>query len=80
MEQAAVLTGPTRSGMKITKRPTFVRMKKNPMRVTMFGASHNGNSSTNAFHYSGVNFIATSYWASMAREAGSERRTYGRRM
>lgn len=42
--------------MKITKRATLVRMKKNPMRVTMFGASHNGSNSTNAFHYSGVSF------------------------
>ena len=27
-------------------------MKKNPNSVTMFGANHNGSSSTNAFHYS----------------------------
>lgn len=44
------LTGPTKSGMKITSRPTFIRMKKNPRRVTMFGANHSGKSSTNAFH------------------------------
>ena len=28
-----------------------MRMKKNPRRVTMFGASHNGRSSTDAAHY-----------------------------
>lgn len=43
-------TGPTRSGMKISKSTTLPKMKKNPMRVTMFGASHNGRSSTAAFH------------------------------
>ena len=44
-------TGPTKSGMKISRHITFDRMKKNPNSVTIFGASHNGNSSTNAFHY-----------------------------
>jgi len=37
--------------MTITNRATLIRMQKNPNRVTIFGASHNGNSSTNAFHY-----------------------------
>lgn len=44
------LTGPTRSGMKMTNSATLTKMKKNPIRVTMFGASHNGKSSTKAFH------------------------------
>lgn len=44
-------TGPTKSGMKISRHITFERMKKNPSRVTMFGASHNGSNSTKAFHY-----------------------------
>ncbi len=47
----AELTGPTKSGMKMTKQITLERMKKNPNNVTIFGASHNGRSSTNAFHY-----------------------------
>jgi len=29
-------------------------MKKKPNNVTIFGASHNGRSSTNAFHYIGL--------------------------
>lgn len=49
--QILLLTGPTRSGIQISKHMTLVRMKKNPRRVTMFGASHNGSNSTNAFHY-----------------------------
>lgn len=44
-------TGPTRSGMTMTSRATFAKMKQNPRRVTMFGASHSGKSSTKAFHY-----------------------------
>lgn len=43
-------TGPTKSGIKTTKRPMFPRMKKKPSNVTMFGASHSGKSSTAAFH------------------------------
>jgi hypothetical protein len=44
-------TGPTKSGIQITRQITFERMKKNPSKVTMLGASHSGRSSTNAFHY-----------------------------
>lgn len=44
-------TGPIKSGINMTSRAMFTRMKKNPIRVTMFGASHSGMSSTNAFHY-----------------------------
>ena len=47
---ARMLTGPTRSGITATSRATLPRMKKNPRRVTMFGASHSGSSSTKAFH------------------------------
>lgn len=45
------LTGPTRSGMNSSRNPTFAKMKKKPRSVTMFGASHKGKSSTNAFHF-----------------------------
>jgi hypothetical protein len=44
-------TGPTRSGIKISTKATFITMKRKPNRVTIFGASHNGSNSTNAFHY-----------------------------
>jgi hypothetical protein len=44
-------TGPTKSGMNITRKATFVRIKQNPISVTIFGASHNGSSSTKPFHY-----------------------------
>jgi len=47
----AQLTGPTKSGMNMTKQITFERMQKNPSKVTIFGASHRGNNSTAAFHY-----------------------------
>lgn len=43
-------TGPTKSGMNISKHMTLLRMKKNPNNVTIFGASHNGSNSTKAFH------------------------------
>lgn len=49
--QLAELTGPTKSGINIAKHITFVRMKKNPNKVIIFGASHSGRSSTNPFHY-----------------------------
>ena len=39
------------SGMKISSNKTLPKMKKNPIRVTIFGASHSGNNSTNAVHY-----------------------------
>jgi hypothetical protein len=45
------LTGPSRSGIMTTSRPTLKMMHMNPRRVTMFGASHSGSSSTKAFHY-----------------------------
>lgn len=45
------LTGPTRSGMNINKRPTLATIKENPIRVTMLGATHSGRNSTKAFHY-----------------------------
>lgn len=44
-------TGPTKSGMKISKSITLARMQKKPRRVTMLGASHNGRSSTKPFHW-----------------------------
>jgi hypothetical protein len=44
------LTGPTRSGTMTTIKATFPRINMNPMRVTIFGASHFGNSSTHQFH------------------------------
>ena len=47
----AELTGPTKSGINITKHITLLRMKKNPNSVTIFGANHIGRSSTKAFHY-----------------------------
>jgi hypothetical protein len=37
--------------MNMTSRKIFPRTKKNPMRVTMFGASHMGRILTKAFHY-----------------------------
>lgn len=37
--------------MYIAKRPTLAMIKKNPIKVTMFGASHNGINLTNQFHY-----------------------------
>lgn len=46
----SVRTGPTRSGMNSKSSPMFPSMKKNPMRVTIFGASHSGRNSTHAFH------------------------------
>ena len=46
-----MLTGPTRSGTIQPHNATFPSMKKKPMSVTMFGASHSGNNSTKAFHY-----------------------------
>ena len=45
-------TGPSRSGIMTTSRPTLKRIHMNPRRVTMFGATHSGSSSTKAFHYS----------------------------
>jgi hypothetical protein len=44
-------TGPTRSGTTNSIRPRFPKTNKNPIKVTMFGASHIGNSSTTQFHY-----------------------------
>lgn len=38
--------------MKMAHKPTLPRMKKNPSRVTMLGASHSGKNSTKVFHYS----------------------------
>lgn len=34
----------------MTTKATLKRMKKNPKRVTIFGAIHSGNTSTKAFH------------------------------
>lgn len=45
------LTGPSRSGMKISIKKTLPTIHMNPRRVTMFGAIHIGKSSTKAFHY-----------------------------
>lgn len=36
--------------MNIARHITFQTMKKKPNKVTMFGASHSGRSSTTAFH------------------------------
>lgn len=36
--------------MKNATKATSKSMKKKPIKVTMFGASQRGNSSTNAFH------------------------------
>jgi hypothetical protein len=36
--------------MNISSRPIFAKMKPKPIRVTIFGASHSGRSSTKAFH------------------------------
>lgn len=36
--------------MKITSNAILPRMKKNPKRVTMLGASHSGRKLTKAFH------------------------------
>jgi hypothetical protein len=36
--------------MKMTTMATLKRMKKNPRRVTIFGAIHSGSTSTKAFH------------------------------
>jgi hypothetical protein len=44
-------TGPIKSGMKITTNATFATTNRNPSRVTILGANHNGNSSTKAFHF-----------------------------
>jgi hypothetical protein len=38
------------SGTTISSRMTLPIMKQNPMRVTMFGASHLGRNSTIPFH------------------------------
>ena len=46
-----LLTGPIKSGIVTSINATFPKTKKNPMRVTMFGASHSGSSSTTAFHW-----------------------------
>lgn len=43
-------TGPTKSGMKMTSKPMLARTKKNPTRVTIFGAIHMGRILTKAFH------------------------------
>ena len=45
-----VRTGPTKSGMKITKSATLPSIKKKPSSVTIFGASHNGSSLTKLSH------------------------------
>lgn len=45
-------TGPTKSGTNKASSPTLPRMKKKPIRVTMFGASHTGRSSAAQFHCS----------------------------
>jgi len=37
-------------------------MKQNPNRVTMFGASHSGSNSTNAFHYIYLRMSAKFDW------------------
>lgn len=42
----------------MTTKATLKRMKKNPRRVTMFGAIHSGNTSTKAFH---CNALIVSY-------------------
>lgn len=34
----------------MTTKATLKRIKKNPRRVTIFGAIHSGNTSTKAFH------------------------------
>ena len=44
-------TGPTRSGIQIAQKATFIRMKQKPKRVTMLGAIHSGRRLTEAFHY-----------------------------
>lgn len=49
-----MLTGPTRSGTRRPRRPTLNNMQKKPIKVTIFGASHSGNNSTKAFHYSTI--------------------------
>lgn len=48
--RARVLTGPTRSGTYSSITTMLPRMKKKPSRVTRFGASHMGSSSTKPFH------------------------------
>lgn len=50
-EELMTPTGPTRSGTYISMRITLPTMNKNPNRVTIFGASHSGRNSTNAFHW-----------------------------
>ena len=46
-----VPTGPTRSGMNISRSTIFPRIKKKPRRVTILGANQRGKISTKAFHY-----------------------------
>lgn len=38
------------SGMNMTRAITFDRMKKNPNKVIILGASHKGSSCTKPFH------------------------------
>lgn len=59
--------------MKITKRPILPKMKKNPRRVTMLGASHNGRTLTNAFHYMSAcqqTFCIVAVWDDSVEVAG----------
>jgi len=63
----ALHTGPTRSGMKIFRKKTLMRMKQKPSSVTKFGASHSGKSFTKLFH------CAWSAWKFLVR--GGERST-----
>lgn len=50
IEKQNTLTGPTKSGIAIATKATLARIKKNPSKVTILGASHMGKSSTKAFH------------------------------
>lgn len=43
-------TVPRRSASNISHSATFPMMKKKPISVTIFGASHSGKNSTHAFH------------------------------
>lgn len=55
----------------------LARMNMNPIRVTMFGASHSGNSSTAAFHYS-HRYVSAS-WSQILELRLISRRGLGRK-
>lgn len=63
-------TGPIRSGTNQAHKPTLPRMKKKPIKVTMFGASHTGSRLAAQFHCCPADMLLAGRTSRALRGAG----------